>query len=124
LIGPADLPWEEALLFFLLNLSVRIRLDRLDGVGEIAWAEEGCVRSTLEGFFLALEEKKEKEEFPEDFSGRFQQFLRSQSKEDLQERLAALVGAYDPAAPDLPIIQGHLDRHLEAIFAQRLFNER
>jgi len=51
LIGPEDLPWEEALLFFLLNLSVRSRLDRLDGVGEIAWAGEGCLSSTIEGFF-------------------------------------------------------------------------
>ena len=124
LIGPADLPWEEALLFFLLNLSVRIRLDRLDGVGEVAWAEEECLSPALGGFFLALEEKAEQIEFKEDFPQRFRQFLRSLSMEDLEERLAALVGAYDPAAPDLPIIQEHLDRHLKAVFAQRLFNQR
>ena len=124
LIGPADLPWEEALLFFLLNLSVRIRLDRLDGVGEVAWAEEECLSPALGGFFLALEEKAEQIEFTEYFPQRFRQFLRSLSMEDLEERLAALVGAYDPAAPDLPIIQEHLDRHLEAVFAQRLFNKR
>jgi hypothetical protein len=124
LIGPEDLPWEEALFLFLLNVTLRMRLDRLDGVGEIAWAGEGCVSSTIDGFFLALEEKVDRGEFTEDFPQRFRQFLRSLSMEDLEERLAALVGAYDPAAPDLPIIQEHLDRHLEAIFAQRLFNER
>jgi hypothetical protein len=112
------------MFFFLLNLTLRIRLDRLDGVGEIAWAGEGCLRSTIEGFFLALEEKVERGEVTEDYSQQFRKFLRSLSMEDLEERLAALVGAYDPAAPDLPIIQEHLDRHLEAVFAQRLFNKR
>ena len=124
LIGPEDLPWEEALFFFLLNLTLRIRLDRLDGVGEIAWAGEGCLRSTVEGFFLALEEKVERGEFAEDFPKRFRRFLRFLSMEDLEERLAALVGAYDPEAPDLSMIKEHSDRHLEAFFAQRLINKR
>ena len=122
LIGPEDLPWEEALLFFLLNLTLRIRLDRLDGVGEIAWADEGCLSSAMDGFSQALQEKTEKNEFTEDYPQRFRKFLRSLPTADLEERLAALVGAYDPEAPDLPIIQEHLDRHLEAVFAQRLFN--
>ena len=75
LIGPEDLPWEEALLFFLLNLTLRIRLDRLDGVGEIAWADEGCLSPALEGFFLALEEKAKQGEFSEDLPKRFRKFL-------------------------------------------------
>ena len=60
LIGPPDLPWEEALLFFLLNLTVRIRVDRLDGVGEIRWAKAECLSSAIEGFYLALEERMQK----------------------------------------------------------------
>jgi hypothetical protein len=123
LIGPEDLPWEEALFFFLLNLTLRIRLDRLDGVGEIAWADERCLSSTIEGFFQALEEKVKRLEFTKDFPKRFRQFLRSLSLEDLEDRLAGLVGAYDPAAPDLPIIKKNSDRHLKAVFAQRLFKE-
>ena len=117
LIGPPDLPWEEALLFLLLNLTVRIRVDRLDGVGEITWAREECLSSAIEGFSLALEEKMQKGELPEDFPERFRQFLRSQSKDDLEERLTALIEGYNPAAPDLPIIQKHRDRHLEEVFS-------
>jgi hypothetical protein len=123
LIGPEDLPWEEALFFFLLNLTLRIRLDRLDGIGEIAWAGEECLSSTIDGFFLALQEKVERGEFTEDFPQRFRHFLRSLSMEDLEERVAALLGAYDPAAPDLPTIHEHLDRHLEAVFSQELFQK-
>jgi hypothetical protein len=53
--------------------------------------------------------------------GRFRKFLRSLSTEDLEERLAAMVGAYDSSAPDLPIIEKHLDRHLKAVFPQEFF---
>jgi hypothetical protein len=121
LIGPEALPWEEALLFFLLNLSLRIRLDRLDGVGEIAWADEKCLCAAIEGFSLALQEKTEKNKFKEDYPQRFRKFLRSLSKDDLDERMAAIVGADNPSAPDLPIIEKHLDRHLEAVFGHELF---
>ncbi len=123
LIGPEDLPWEEALLFFLLNLTLRIRLDRLDGIGEIAWADERCLRSAMEGFSLALQEKAEVYEFAGDYPQRFRKFLWSLSLEDLKERFAAIVGAYDPSAPDLPIIEKNLDQHLEAVFSQEFFQK-
>jgi hypothetical protein len=116
LIGPPDLPWEEAVLFFFLNLSVRIRVDRLDGVGEVVWAEEGCLRSVFEGFYLALKEKMKESKFTEDLPERFRHFFRSLSKDDIEERLAALIEGYNAAAPDLPIIQKHLDCHLEEVF--------
>jgi hypothetical protein len=121
LIGPEDLPWEEALLFFWLNLSLRVRLDRLDGVGEIAWADEGCLSSAGEGFYLGLKEKVNRGECTKEVPGRFRKFLRSLSTEDLEERLAAMVRAYDSSAPDLPIIEKHLDRHLKAVFPQEFF---
>jgi hypothetical protein len=121
LIGPEDLPWEEALLFFMLNLTLRVRLDRLDGVGEIAWAEEGCLRSALDGFSLALLEKAEEIEFKEDYPRRFRRFVKSRSKKDLEERLDAIIRAYDPSAPDLSIIEKHLNSHLEAVIGQEIF---
>lgn len=49
LADPEAMSVEEALVFFFLNLSLRMRLDRLDGVGEIAWAGEECLNSTWEG---------------------------------------------------------------------------
>ncbi|MCP4690141.1 MAG: hypothetical protein GY859_18960, partial [Desulfobacterales bacterium] len=44
----------SALLLFLLSISIRTRVDRLDGVGEIAWADDLAVHATLTGFFQAL----------------------------------------------------------------------
>ena len=118
LIGPPDLSREEALLFFLLNLSVRIRLDRLDGVGEVAWASDDCLRPMLEGFFLALKEKTGKGESPGEFFASFRGYLKSRAFEDLEGLFFALVDSGDPSAPDLPVIRKHLEKHIKDFFDQ------
>jgi hypothetical protein len=46
-------PWRAFILFFL-NLTIKMRLDREDGVGELLWADEPCVRATVEGLADAL----------------------------------------------------------------------
>jgi len=43
-----------AIVYFFLNLSIRMRLDKLDGVGETVWAGDFCVNATTEGFFDAI----------------------------------------------------------------------
>lgn len=43
-----------ALTYFFLNLSIRMRLDRLDGVGVRAWADGFSLRALIQGFFEGL----------------------------------------------------------------------
>lgn len=43
-----------ALMVFLANLSLRNRMDRLDGTGEMAWADDAAVIATVAGFKQAL----------------------------------------------------------------------
>ena len=53
-----ELPEESdrlvAAIQFLLNLSLRIRLDRLDGTGEPVWFEDFAVHAAVEGFLQGL----------------------------------------------------------------------
>ena len=102
----------EALLFFLLNLSIRMRLDRLDGVGAVAWADDDCVDATLEGFMEGLRMKQAKGFIDEGFVNGFMQYLCSLAKGDLSYGFYALVDACDQAAPDIPVIRSHLERHI------------
>ena len=46
-----------AILHFFLNMSLRMRLDRLDGVGELAWAAPDCLEPLLAGFLQSWERK-------------------------------------------------------------------
>ena len=42
------------ILYFFLDTTVRIRLDRLDGVGETVWLEDFAVAATIKGFLEGL----------------------------------------------------------------------
>ena len=44
----------DALLVFFLNLTIRMRLDRQDGIGEIVWADDIAIKGTLQGFLEGL----------------------------------------------------------------------
>jgi hypothetical protein len=102
----------EALLLFLLNLSVRMRLDRLDGVGAVAWADDDCLDATLEGFAAGLRIKQTKGSIDAEFVNGFMQYLSSLAKEDLSHTFHALIDACDQTAPDIPVIREHLERHI------------
>ena len=105
------------MLFFLLNLSLRMRLDRLNGVGAVAWADDECVNATVKGF---LEGLKEKECQGGNALGLVDVFLQNctfLAEQDLSERFFALVDACSPAAPDIPVIRNHLGQHVATFHA-------
>jgi hypothetical protein len=106
------MPPREALLFFLLNLSLRMRLDRIDGTGKVAWAESPCVDATLKGFMEGLREKECCGTTDAGFVNTFLRYCSALSKKDLSERFHALVDACDPSAPDMPVIRPHLAEHI------------
>ena len=102
----------EALLLFLLNLCVRMRLDRLDGDGPLAWADDGCVDATLEGFLEGLRIKQRKGFIDQGFTVGFLDYIGTLAKEDLSYGFHALVDASDQTAPDIPVIRNNLEMHI------------
>ena len=106
-----DISSREALFFFLLNLSLRMRLDRLDGVGAVAWADDQCVHATLEGVMEGLRIKELRGDIPNDFFDTFIRDITSSSVEDLLHGFRALVDACDQSAPDIPVLRNRLEEH-------------
>ncbi len=47
-----------ALLFFFLNLTLRMRQDRLDGTKQVALVGKFCLKPTLEGFLEGLKQRE------------------------------------------------------------------
>lgn len=107
----------EALLFFLLNLSLRMRLDRLDGSGAVAWADDECVDATLEGFVAGIRTKERQGIIEKGFVDGFLQHVRSLTIEDLSDGFHAFIDACDQAAPDIPVVRHHLKRHISKFHA-------
>ena len=101
----------EALLFFLINLSIRTRLDRLDGVGEVVWAGLSAVEGTIRGFMDGLSAKVPRWDL------RFKEFLAAVSLSALTEICEAVADSYHPLAPELPVVRDNLAAHAVEVFA-------
>jgi hypothetical protein len=112
---PSEMDRDEALLFFFLNLSVRMRLDRLDGVGELIWAGDECLDMTWEGFKEALPVKEREGVLAPGFGKNFLETLSRISGEALFERFLALLESYNPQTPDLPVIKQGVATHLARV---------
>ncbi len=103
-----------ALFFFFLYLSLQMRLDRLDGVGDVVWASDECVDATISGFFAGLESKA-------DFgnhlgsTAEFLKLLRSFSREDLAATFGPVVEQYEKTI-DFPVIERNLGDHVTRLF--------
>ncbi|MFZ1954505.1 MAG: hypothetical protein WAU34_03365, partial [Desulfobacterales bacterium] len=105
----------QALLIFWLDLSIRLRLDRLDGVGEFGWAEDDMVEATLDGFFdgLALQVRfgRIPQELPDVFAG----YLKALASDDRDTLLDAVARRMKCQPSEKALIRKHLKRHGEKI---------
>jgi hypothetical protein len=103
----------QALLIFWLNLSIRIRLDRLDGVGEFGCGHDDMLGAALNGFFdgLALQVRfgRIPRELPELFAG----YLKALSPDDLDTLLEGIALRMQCQAPEKALIRKQLKRHGE-----------
>jgi hypothetical protein len=106
----------EALLVFFFNLSIRMRLDRLDGVGKIVWSDDSAIKGTLKGFFEGLTLKPQISPFAKSLVSCFRHHLLSCSPADLLDLNRSIVRAYHSQAPEVPVIKQHLTQHVEDLY--------
>ncbi len=106
----------EALLVFFLKLVMQMRLDRLDGTGEIVWSDKVAVEQSLKGFLDALALKSPGSLMAEPLVDCFQQHLSSYTRSELLDLNRALVAKYHPRSPDLAVIKQHLVQHANDLY--------
>jgi hypothetical protein len=105
----------QALLIFFLNLSIRMRLDRLDGVGDVIWADHLAVQSTLTGFLEGLALKPRISLMPDSIDRCFIYYLSACTKKDLYDLGKAAGNTFNRQAPEVPVVKKHLKAHVEAL---------
>jgi hypothetical protein len=105
----------QALLIFFLKLSIRMRLDRIDGVGDIVWLDPAIVKSTVQGVFEALGHKTADPNLPDAVDTCFKYYLSICSQEDLFELSESILPTFGSAAPEIPIIKQHLAEHVRLL---------
>lgn len=119
--GTADEPDNEreileALVVFFIHLSIRMRLDRLDGVKEVVWAPDGCLDPMIDGFFQGIDLTARINGFPEDFPGTFRHYIRRYPASDLlatARRITETVFA--KRSEERRVITGNLTAHMQMI---------
>jgi hypothetical protein len=105
----------QTLLIFFLNLSIRMRLDRCDGVGDIVWADGLAVQSTVDGFFDGLILKPTVAWLPDSLDKCFRYYLSVCTKANLYELGNALVETFDRQAEEVQVIRQHLTEHVQEL---------
>jgi len=102
-----------ARVYFFLNLTVRMRLDRLNGVGETVWAGDFSLQAGTEGFFEALRILAGKDMLT---SGEIQEFLsllQSLDEDELERLFKPLLAFYHEDCPaELHVIHANLKGHV------------
>ncbi|MEW6350641.1 MAG: hypothetical protein AB1646_16390 [Thermodesulfobacteriota bacterium] len=106
----------EALWLFLANLTLRNRLDRVDGVGDTALAGEYSVYATLNGFARALDTQSEEGRVSAQLLGEFEAQAREMSPAELARIFAFVVSSYPEDAPEISLVGEHLIDHVFHVF--------
>jgi hypothetical protein len=106
----------EALLLFFVHLSIRMRLDRLDGVGAVAWAPEPCLGPMTDGFIQGLDLTARLSGFPASFPEAFRSYAKRCKPAHLARLGRGLVDSvYDRRSEERSVIESHLNGHLHIL---------
>jgi hypothetical protein len=103
----------EMLRVFFLHLTLRMRLDRIDGVAGVAWASDRCLAPVIEGFFQGLDLTARLSGFPEAFPRFFEQYLKQQCDSDLKDRAGEITkSVFDRDSEERRVIEANLTHHV------------
>ena len=108
----------QALLFFLINLSLRMRIDRMDGTGDYYFMDSGIISAVLKGFFRAVSKKNLPGVSGKNISKIFLEFIINFSAEEIYEMCAIITDSYNPHAPEIALIKKNLKKHSKVLFDQ------
>jgi hypothetical protein len=110
------------LLVFFLNLTVRIRLDRLDGIGPMVFLPEIVLDATVKGMFQALEDRErgrlgetDSTRVPAALSCAFIEFATRFDAAQLVQVIAALLEDWQSGEAELALVQKNLVAHCSRV---------
>jgi len=106
----------DALVVFFIHLSVRMRLDRLDGVSDVAWAPDHCLAPLVDGFFMGLDLAGRINGFPDTFPGMFRHFYNRHDDDDQMAVARRITETFfDRRTEERRLIDRHLPRHMKRL---------
>lgn len=99
-----------SLLVFFFNLSLRMRLDRLDGTGRAVMLMDGVIKATVDGFLDALDEKTKAYDYG-DLKCVFISFFKGFDLDQMMNICLTLLETGDINPTENGLIKGNLKSH-------------
>ena len=104
-----------ALILFFLHLTIQMRIDRLDGVGDVVWAEDYCLEGVVPGFLEGLTEGEGRGRRGMPSPLEIHAVLRNFTGEEWLQFLVELLGTYNFSQEELSLIRDHGDGHIDRL---------
>lgn len=107
----------ESLIYFFLDLTVRMRADRRDGVGEPIVAGKMFLESVLEGFFDAIKERNDKNPGCSPFEpSDFIKFMAALEPSELSLLFTPLFNLYEEEGDvNMPFLRSGFSEHIREL---------
>jgi hypothetical protein len=113
-----ELPTSElalnALLVFALNTTLRMRLDRIDGVGDLVMHETPMVAFIWQGIQAGVQQLVSVHGLPEQFIRLWRDYVRTCTRDDIAELYELLLQRYRDRGDEAVLMGEHLAEHIIA----------
>ena len=105
-----------SLLFFFLNLSIKMRIDRINGTGKLIMIDKSVIDSIITGFLSGLDEKSKTYDYGDIKPAFIEFFLQFNLKQILEIMINILESHYsDPV--EISLIQKNLKNHCKILYS-------
>lgn len=107
----------DAMVAFVVGMSLRLRLDRLQGVGRLACYPRSVISAIWTGFCDGLHATAAERGLPHDFADAVVQFFKLQGIRRLTPIAHSIIEKYPANSDTRDLLQRIYSRHLEALWA-------
>lgn len=105
----------EGLLVLLMEISLKLRLDRLDGIGRSVCHSRQVVPAICDGFFQGVAAAAPSYGLPGDFDATVREFIALHDAEQLRSVALSILNSTGAEAGERDLLQHKLERHLYAL---------
>ena len=107
----------ESILFFFLNMTVRMRIDKFDGMGDPVWAGPFILPAVLSGFLEGLRQKEDEGRTDSHTVEKMHPYLKGISRKALHEQLVRQIEMYRKTDPvDFSCMNKHIEAHADELY--------
>ena len=105
----------DALVIFFMRTCLWMRLDRLDGTGDMVWAGDQTLVPMWQGFVLGLRSLAHLNNFPETFVDHVTRYFAGYETDQLYALCLRIMERLPPQSPEALLIRQHVQQHAAAL---------